>query len=262
MKSGASNGPCRRPLATLLCCLLVALPVSAQGPASPAAGQVNAFVPAASRNAHPLKVKEEVDWRDVLKTDRSGRARLNLRDGSILSLGSSSELKVLQHDPNLQQTALQLEFGRVRSRVVSLTKPDAHFEVRTPVATARVLGTDFFVEYVPAGNNLRVICYSGSVLVTGAGDYAGQSVRVNAGQMVQFSSGNVAAPQATPNAVQLDSIAETTAEPSGMKSASGSHLLRNVLIGAAVAATGVVIGLVATRGENAASASSADKKSQ
>jgi hypothetical protein len=39
-------------------------------------------------------------------------------------------------------------------------------------------------------------------------------------------------------------------------------LLRNVIIGAAVAATGVVIGLVATRGENAASASSADKKSQ
>jgi hypothetical protein len=262
MKS-ATNGSCRRLLAILLCFLLVALPASAQSPANPQAGQVNAFVPAASRNAQPLKLKEEVDWRDVLKTDRSGRARLNLRDGSILSLGSNSELKVLQHEPNSQQTRLQLEFGRVRSRVVSLTKPDAHFEVRTPVATAKVLGTDFFVEYLPAGNTLRIICYSGSVLVTGAGAYAGQSVRVNAGQMVQFSSGNVAAPQATPNAVQLDSIAETTAEPSGTKSASGSHLLRNVLIGAAVAATGVVIGLVATRGESAAGASgTADKKSQ
>lgn len=259
MKS-ASNGPCRRLLAALLCFLLGALPLFAQGPGNPPAGQVNALVPAASRNSEPLKLKEEVGWRDVLKTDRSGRARLNLRDGSILSLGSNSELKVLQHEPNSQQTALQLEFGRLRSRVVSLTKPDASFEVRTPVATAKVLGTDFFVEYVPAGNNLRVICYSGSVLVAGAGPYAEQSVRLNAGQMIQFSSGNSGAPQTTPNAVQLDSIAETTAEPSGMKSASGSHLWRNVLIGAAVAASGVVIGLVATRGESAAGASGAAEK--
>lgn len=248
------HGVCRRLSSLILCLLLIPLPVLAEGGSAgnQSAGQISALVPAATRNTQIAKLREEIDWNDLLKTDRSGRTRISLKDGSILSLGSDSELMVVQHNVGAQQTELQLNFGRLRSRVVSLSKPGARFEVRTPVAVAGVVGTDFFVEYNPASATFRVICYSGRVMVTGVGPYAGSSNTIQAGQMIELGSNGLSAPQTTPNAVQQDSIAETAAEGSGSTVASESHLLRNVLIGAAVAAAGVVVGLVATGGEKAA----------
>src|SRR6202007_547527 len=91
-------------LAVVMVCVLAVLPLMAETPA----GQITALIPAAQRNSRTLKLKEQVDWNDLLRTDRSGRARLSLRDGSILSLGSNSEFKMVEHDPSGQQTLLQL----------------------------------------------------------------------------------------------------------------------------------------------------------
>jgi ferric-dicitrate binding protein FerR (iron transport regulator) len=238
-----------RVVVVFLCLLFIPSSVWSQ---SSSAGQITALTPAASRNSRSVNLKEEIGWNDVLKTDRSGRTRLTLRDGSILSLGSSSELKVVEHEPVAQQTILQLDAGRVRSRVVSLTHPSARFEVRTPVATASVRGTDFFTEYLAASGSFRLICYSGVVEVKGSGDYAGRSETVRAGQMIVIGPNGFGPVQATANALQQDSIAQTTSESDGSR-VSDSHLLRNVLIGAAVAAAGVVVGLVTTgAGEQAA----------
>ena len=231
-------------LAVVLASLIAALPLMAQAPAEhPAAGQITAFVPAVQRNDRSVKIKEEINWQDVLRTDRAGRARLSLRDGSIVSLGSYSELKVIHHDPNGQETLLQLSFGKVRSRVVAINRPDGRFEVQTPAAVLNVLGTDFFTQYDPSTNDLRVICYSGTVKVSGLGRFEGKSEIIHAGQMLEVTSSAFGAPQATLNAVQQDSIAETTLEGGGIT--ADSHVLRNVLIGAAAAAAGVVVGLVA-----------------
>jgi ferric-dicitrate binding protein FerR (iron transport regulator) len=255
------RGGYHRLLAILLCFLLIPLPIWAGN----AAGQVAAVNATASRNNHPLQPKEQIDWKDVLRTDRTGRARLTLRDGSIVSLGSGSELQVVQHEPTTQQTILQLYSGRVRSRVVSITRSDGKFEVRTPTATASVVGTDFFVEYLPAGNSFRLICYSGIVQVTGNDSWAGHRESVHAGQMITINAGGFGPAQATPNAVQQDSIAQTASE-GGAKVASDTHVLRNVLIGAAVAAAGVAVGLITTTGASAsagqAGSSSGGKKTQ
>ncbi len=254
-------GGYHRLIAIVLCFLLIPLPIWAEN----AAGQVAAVNAAASRNNHPLQPREQVEWKDVLRTDRTGRTRVTLRDGSIVSLGSGSELQVVQHDPTTQQTVLQLYSGRVRSRVVSITRPDGKFEVRTPAATASVVGTDFFVEYLPAGNSFRLICYSGIVQVTGNDNGSGRRETVHAGQMFTVNAAGFGPPQPTPNALQQDSIAQTTSE-GGIPVASDSHLLRNVLIGAAVAAAGVVVGLVTTTGASATAgqsgSSSGGKKTQ
>jgi len=263
MTSRESQGVRQRVLAVVLASLVSVLPLLAQGPAEhPAAGQVTAVIPAAQRNNKTLKLKEEVDWNDLLRTDRGGRARLSLRDGSILSLGSNSEFKVVEHDPVGQQTLVQLNFGKVRSRVVSINQPGGRFEVRTPVAVINVLGTDFFTQYDASGNTFRVICYSGSVKISGAGKFEGKSETIHAGQMLEIESSVFGAPQATLNAVQQDSIAETTTEGPAPLNAD-SHLLRNVLIGAASAAVGVVVGLVSGGGSAAStpqSTSSSQKK--
>ncbi len=246
MTSRGSQGVRQRVLAVVLASLVSVLPLLAQGPAEhPTAGQVTAIVPAAQRNNKTLKLKEEVVWNDLLRTDRAGRARLSLRDGSILSLGSSSELKVVEHDPAGQQTLVQLNFGKVRSRVVSINQSGGRFEVRTPLAVINVLGTDFFTQYDAPSSTFRVICYSGSVKISGVGKFEGRSETIHAGQMLEIGSSAFGAPQMTLNAVQQDSIAETTTEGAGPANAD-SHLLRNLLIGAAAAAAGVVVGLVSS----------------
>src|SRR5581483_2290596 len=139
-------------------------------------------------------------------------------------------------------------------------KPGGKFEVQTPVATASVIGTDFYTEYVPASNTFRLICYSGVVQVVGAGNWAGHMETVHAGQMIQLGGNGFGPPQKTANALQQDSIAQTTSE-SGEMVAGESHVLRTVLIGAAAAAAGVVIGLVTTGAGSAAQPASSSSSS-
>src|SRR5690349_14408869 len=110
-------------IALLLCFLLSPLPLLCQQSAPQQAGDLSALVPAASRNGATANLRDSVFWNDTLKTDKSGRLRVALRDGSNLSLGSDSELKVVQHDPVSQQTTLQMLFGRIRSQVVKITQP-------------------------------------------------------------------------------------------------------------------------------------------
>lgn len=230
-------------LAVVMAWLLAVLPLMAETPA----GQITALIPAAQRNNRTLKLKEQVDRNDLLRTDRSGRARLSLRDGSILSLGSNSEFKMVEHNPGGQQTLLQLNFGKIRSRVVAISQPGGRFEVRTPLAVINVLGTDFYTQYDAPSNTFRVICYSGSVMISGVGRFEGKSETIHAGQMLEIGASAFGAPTATLNAIQQDSIAETTTEGPGAVTGD-SHLLRNVLIGAAAAAAGLVVGLAAGGG--------------
>ena len=135
-----------------------------------------------------------LQWNDLLKTEQAGRMRAGLTDGSILSLGSNSELRVLQHDATSQQTSLEVGYGKLRSRAVKVTQPNGKFEVKTPNAVIGVIGTDFFVGYEP--NKTTVICYTGVVTVTpignakvvkNSGDNSSNNITLNAGQMVIIS---------------------------------------------------------------------------
>src|SRR6202044_198237 len=153
--------------------------------------------PAATKNSKAAKAKDEMNWNDLLQTDHAGRVRAGLKDGSILSLGSDSELRIVQHDGTAQQTALEMDFGKVRSQVVKITKPGGKFEVKTPNAVIGVIGTDFYVGF--ESNTTTVICYKGKVSVTptngahtgnnsGQSNAASNSVTVSAGQMVVVTS--------------------------------------------------------------------------
>ena len=135
----------RRFTVIVLSSLLAALPAMPQPQTgNQPAGQINAMIPAATRNSQPAKVKEDLNWNDLLKTEHSGRVRAGLKDGSILSLGSDSELRIVQHDSASQQTSLEMDFGKLRSQVVKITKPGGKFEVKTPNAVIGVIGTDFY----------------------------------------------------------------------------------------------------------------------
>ena len=217
------------------------------------AGQISALIPSATRNSMPAKVKDDLVWNDLLKTEQKGRLRAGLTDGSILSLGSNSELRVVQHDAASQQTSLEMDFGKVRSKVVKITQPNGKFEMKTANAVIGVIGTDFFVSYEP--NKTTVICYTGKVWVQPIGDAkvvqnSGQStqdqIQVSAGQMVVISSVIPPAgfaPQSTPPGVQRASMEDTTVNQDLPPVVGHAHLVRDVLIGAAVAGAGWAIGV-------------------
>lgn len=247
MKPTTGHSICYQALALILCYLLsplstFAVPQGAPGGSAQPAGQITALIPTASRNGAPAKVKDDVHWNDLIKTERSGRARIGLTDGSILSVGSNSELKIVQHDANSQQTQLELNYGKLRSRVVAITKPGGKFEVKTPNAVAGVVGTDYDIQYNPSTGVTTVIVYSGTVVVTGFG----QQVIVQAGQMVQITQNGIGTPQPTPPGMQQESISDTTTEGGGGGGAGGSHFLRNLLIGLGVAIASVAIGVGTT----------------
>jgi FecR protein len=216
------------------------------------AGQIRALIPSATRNAKTAKINDALEWNDLLKTEQKGRLRAGLTDGSILSLGSNSELRVVQHDAASQQTSLEMNLGKVRSKVVKVTQPNGKFEMTTPNAVIGVIGTDFYVSY--DGNKTTVITYTGKVSVTPIGNAkvvknSGQSTQdqilVSAGQMVVISSEIPPAgfeSQSTPPAVQRTSIEETSV-PDPQPPIRHAHLVRNVILGVGVAAAGWVVGV-------------------
>ena len=183
-------------IAGLLCLLMSPLPaVCAPAASGQPAGQIRALIPAATRNAQRATVNEQLDWNDLLRTEQKGRLRVGLTDGSILSVGSNSELRVVQHDAASQQTSLEMNLGKVRSKVVKVTQPGGKFEMKTPNAVIGVIGTDFYVGY--NGNQTTVICYTGKVwvsplgnakVVKNSGNASESQIEVSAGQMVVISS--------------------------------------------------------------------------
>lgn len=227
-----------RAVALVLCLMMSPVPMLAQGSSSQPAGTITALVPQATRNGSVAKAKDEVMWNDVLRTEGAGRARVQLRDGSILSLGSNSELKVTQHDPATQQTEVELNYGRVRSRVVQITKPGGKFQIKTPTAVAGVVGTDFVVIY--ENGHMQVIVFSGQVVIIGVNGAV--LATINPGQMVDIVNGQVNGPMDTPPGVQQDNINQTNAgNGGGAAAAGGGSLLRTVLIVLGVAAASAVI---------------------
>jgi ferric-dicitrate binding protein FerR (iron transport regulator) len=251
----------RRIHAALLCFLLSALPVMSEPQAAGQhAGQIDALIPAATRNDKATKTKDELQWNDLLKTTHSGRVRASLTDGSILSVGSDSQLRVIQHDAASQQTSLEMNYGKVRSQVEKITNQGGKFEMKTPNAVIGVIGTDFYVGF--ASNKTTVICYKGQVSVTplgnvqvlnNSGQNSGNSITVNAGQMVVISSVIPPAgfqPSDTPPALQQSTLLATDVPsnpPPIVRAGNAGHGHTWIFIGSA-AAVGAAVGVLATRG--------------
>jgi len=245
----------------LLCLTMAALPCWSEPPqANQRAGEISALIPSAERNSKPTKAKDDVDWNDLLRTQHTGRLRAVLGDGSTLSMGSDTEMRVVQHDAKSQQTTVQMGLGALRSRVVKLTNPGAKFEVHTPQAVIGVIGTDFYVGVT--ARRTVVICYTGLLSVTPLGGAhvmnqdssaaqqaaAQGSVTVAAGSMVEIGEDVPPVVKPTPRSVQDETMTATDVEPPRPGSSAPGHGVLNTIIGIAIAgaATGIVVGTTRT----------------
>ena len=102
--------------------------------------------PQGQGEAVPLKLQDSVNWQDVVETQNTGRVRISLLDGSVLNVGARSVMRIVEHNPQTQQTQVELTLGKMRSQVVKLTKPGSGFQVKTQTAVIGVVGTIFVVE--------------------------------------------------------------------------------------------------------------------
>lgn len=244
-------------LALMLCFLILRLPLAvAENDSSDreTVGKVTGVAASATDGGAALQDKKTVHSQDAIATNHSGRARIQLDDGSILGVGSESNVRIVKHVASTGETLLELSAGKLRSRVVKVRKSGTPFQVVTPHARISVIGTDFFLDV--NAQRTQVVVYTGIVLV---GMKAGSSaVDVAAGQSTIVDSNGISRLGLTAEDYERQTIAETalpgeitasaneTAEETKPER-SHSHLRRNIFIGAAVAAGALVAGLAARR---------------
>jgi len=236
----------RSPLAIVLCLLLTALPVWADPAGDQTAGSVKRMVPDASRNAHPLAANDTLLWNDLLQTNGKGRVRAELTDGSILSLGSNSQLRVVQHDAAAQDTTLDLNYGKLRNQVVKITKPGGKYEVHTPNAVIGVIGTYFYVGY--ANGRTTVICYEGTLSVTpgpGAKIVDSNNNSTGSENVVTVAAGQVVVIglKIVNTAIEYSSMEKTSIKDTDIPEGGKSHHARNLTLITMAAIAGLTIGL-------------------
>jgi hypothetical protein len=94
----------------------------------------------------PLVLGAALEPGDKLTTDAGSRVRLQLIDGSVINLGSASELSiedVVSQGPGTErQIGLDLWIGALRAFAAPATS-DSRFEIRTPKAVTAVRGTEW-----------------------------------------------------------------------------------------------------------------------
>jgi ferric-dicitrate binding protein FerR (iron transport regulator) len=261
----------RRGTAFLLCLLLSALCPAAHSSDRPdrePAGKITGVSSSASEDGAAAALKDLVRTNELLSTNKSGRLRVQLDDGSILSIGSESQIRVAKHDASTGETLINLTSGRLRSRVVKIRKSGTRFQVLTPQARISVVGTDFFLEVSPA--RTQVVVYTGIVLVGATA--GGSPVDVAAGQTTTVDHNGISRLILTAEDYERQTIAETalpnempaiTSEAASTESAQKphSHLRRNLVIGAAIAGGALAAGLAARGGSSSSTQSSSQSQS-
>jgi ferric-dicitrate binding protein FerR (iron transport regulator) len=227
-----------------------ATPQDGQGAANPSAGKVSSVAPQVQIDHASVtsiaSTSTQVFWNDNLRSGPTGRARISLNDGSLLNLGSNSEMRVVQHDAKAQQTTLDLAVGRMRGQVVKLTRPGSKFEIRTPVGVAGLVGTDFSLFVTADYTELTV--FSGIVRFTPLA--AGAAANVNAGMTIRIlRSGVVEGPSpSTPEEVQTaQSLTDVPKVPVQVASVAGAQVSAMPVVIVSVAAATAAIGIGAWR---------------
>jgi len=209
----------------------------AAAPAGRKAGNVSALLPVAkitrgigqTRSVTEAKKGDEVQWQDLIQTEKGGRARILLEDQSVISLGSQAELRIMQHNRASQQTSMQLTYGRVRMQVASITRDGGRFELRTPTAVAGVIGTDFGTDSSLPGVT-QFICITGIVSVANEDSRVPGSVQCPAGTTTTVNRGMAPTPPQPATQQQIRQLIQDT-EPAVISSFSpGSALLGTEIV--------------------------------
>jgi len=98
----------------------------------------------------PVKLHDEVLFKDVIQTQDESRARALFQDDSMLTVGENSRVEIDEYiyspEKNVRRAIVKLMQGQVRALVSKVFKANgSKFEVHTPSAVAAARGTYFTV---------------------------------------------------------------------------------------------------------------------
>jgi hypothetical protein len=227
-------------------CLALVLPPDVAAQAAQSAGKITTVVPIVNvvRGAQQVSAStsQQVFWGDVINTGHLARARIALNDGSIVSVGSDSNLTIAKHDAGQQQTDLELNYGRVRAKAAKLVKPDAHFQIRTPVGVAGVVGTDMVVLFDINGK-MQVICIEGACKVC---DNLGHCVLMKGGEQSSVRSNEQPSQPNPATPMNMTEAVNTTAATGAGATGGGIGVGAGVAVGVG-AAVGATVAIVVVR---------------
>ena len=150
-------------------------------------------------------------WRDVVKTESQGRMRIELSDGSVISLSSNAQLQIVKHDAKRQQTTLELLYGRLLAAARQISKAKGAFEVRTPTAVVGVVGTSFGVKVDPQSTD--VLCKEGVVRVRSADPSVPGEVVLREGEFTHVERGKPPSPSAAASPERIKAGEDAVAIP-------------------------------------------------
>lgn len=137
------------------------------------AGKINKEIPQAvvqrqgESEEIPLRLNQTVNCDDLVRTLQTGRAQIMLLDGSTLTLGLSSTIKILKHDPKAQQTQIEMPSGEVQANVQKITAPGGKFELHTKCAVIGTIDTSFLATTDEKGTR---VCGVEGVTLVGSSD--------------------------------------------------------------------------------------------
>lgn len=170
-----------------------AIPLRPQATAmGQSAGKISARMPVGFvvRIAQTVDAAKDLSvfWGDTIRTERGGRVRVRLDDSSILNIGSESAMNITSHEAAAQRTRLELLSGRMRAHAVRLAKDPSDLQVRTRVAVAGVVGTEFYVE-TTASQTIVVALEGGRVRVQSLDPRFPDEVFLAPGETVSIAAG-------------------------------------------------------------------------
>ena len=98
----------------------------------------------------PVKLQDEVLFKDVIQTEHESRTRALFQDDSMLTVGENSRVEINEYiynpEKNVRLAIVKLMQGQVRALVSKVFKANgSKFEIHTPSAVAAARGTYFTV---------------------------------------------------------------------------------------------------------------------
>ncbi|MBI4461424.1 MAG: choice-of-anchor D domain-containing protein, partial [Acidobacteria bacterium] len=235
--------------------------LTAQNPGS-AAGTITALIPKdyiqRGRSSFEAQKGADVLWLDTVRTEQGGRVRVTLTDGSILNVGSSSQLKIIKQDAASEQSQLELIYGKVRADVVKRTRPDGEFKIRTGQAVAGVIGTGEYLNATPT--ETTVLAINGAVAVTSNNPTIAGTVILFPGEITTVQTNRPPAPKRKATDEEIEEAFSETAtlprvkiEPNSAGPGTAiAAVIRGEGLAGATAVTFSQAGLTAALGESTA----------
>lgn len=145
--------------------------------------RVYAYGTAPGLSRMPLYARDPLFQNEVVETVRDGALLAVFNDGSQLTIGSSTKIKldrfVYTNEQSKDAMVLTMVKGALRFVTGKIDKPA--FTLKTPQATIGIRGTDFVVQARNGGTVISVL--EGSIFVTFSD---GSSTTLNAGQTARF----------------------------------------------------------------------------